>query len=253
MANQKEQAMSTRILTLLAAPALLGLLTTHPAQAAATPALPHKPPAALYPAATKIVNAGTHAASRQATPMTPQTSTLYQAAFKTKGLKTWVTAGASGWTVNREGVVRFGGGKDSQLLAPFRLGTTRNFAVRATIKVSGMPHGSHAGYGLVVRDAEQGFSGIRGGLLYAINLGVTVPLLMWGSDQAGGSTAALHSGYNTYRLVVHDTDYTLFVDGHQTVRFKIAAFSPKFPPICRPQEARLAPARGFQALGLTSV
>jgi hypothetical protein len=46
--------MTRRRFILVAALALVGLAATHPAHASTTPALPVQPPAALYPAGTKI-------------------------------------------------------------------------------------------------------------------------------------------------------------------------------------------------------
>ena len=181
--------------------------------------------------ATVFLPGSAHAAStRVSSGVQQQSATLYQAQFKTKGLKGWTVRGrGSGWQVNRKGIVTFDG-LPSELFAPFRSGSVRNFAVQATIKTVGKPTTPFSGYGLIVRGTASAFSGIFGGFFYSVaDGGIVAPLLMWTSggtsDDVSGATATLHPGYNTYRLEVRDTDYTLLVNGQQIVQFKITDFT----------------------------
>jgi hypothetical protein len=75
---------------------------------------------------------------------------------------------------------------------------------------------------LVVRTAGDGSGGVLGGIVYSVRLGDTVPQLVWGYDTVGGAKPAFPAGYSVYRLVVHKTDYTLFINGQQVVQFKLA-------------------------------
>jgi hypothetical protein len=120
-----------------------------------------------------------------------QDASLYQDAFKTQGLKGWITRGAGAWILAPKGMMHLDGAAEGEALAPFRIDGTRDFAAQATVKVGAQAIGSEGEYGLVVRATGQPFSGVRGGLSYAMNLGQTVPLLMWGQDQAGGRSRLL--------------------------------------------------------------
>jgi hypothetical protein len=150
-------------------------------------------------------------------------ATLYSAAFKATKLKGW-SADKAAWRVNGGGKAIFNGLGTGQMLAPFSTGRTRDFAVEAKIEAVRPSSLPDSGYGVEVRGAWP-LRGIAAGSHFSATLELNEPLLMWGRDSVGGSDVTLSPGYNTYRLEVHNRDYTLYVDGHRTVRFRVGSFS----------------------------
>jgi hypothetical protein len=149
---------------------------------------------------------------------------IYQSTFAKTGLAGWSFQGKKGWTVSSDGTVTFDGHAHSELLAPLRTAHLRDFAIEAEIETLGTTSAQGFGYGLIVRGKRAKFSGIQGGMAISDPKQVVEEELMWNGLQAGGAFQEPHEGFNLYRLEVHGTDYTLVVDGLETVRFRIEAF-----------------------------
>jgi hypothetical protein len=159
---------------------------------------------------------------------------LYQATFKTHGLKGWTqyaegTASSSSWHVTRKGILIFDGPAqgEAEAQSPFSVAHLSNFAVEAQIQAVGQPSNSQfSGYGVVVRNADQPATfttrstatGVMGGL-YSSPGGAE---LVWYPDEVGGVAPTLNPGYNLFRVEVHGNDYSLFINGQLIVSFPIA-------------------------------
>ncbi len=148
-------------------------------------------------------------------------STAFTASFS-KGLKGWTHGDAAHWKTSGA-TVTFSGNGD-ELLAPFSTAKLHDFAVQAMIKAVGKPLQATSGYGVVVR-AQTPQNGITGGSVTSDNPEYNLPLLIWGDSSIGGSPATLHAGFNLYRIEVHGTDYSLFINGTHIVSFTITDMS----------------------------
>lgn len=175
---------------------------------------------------------GTRAtSSNMAVRANEQGAILYQASFKTKGLRGWTQhvppGDTSSWHVNRQGILVFSGeaGSQAEMQAPFSVARLSNFAVQAQIKVVGQPSDPFYGFGVVVRNADQpsafttgsNATGVLGGY-YSLP---ALAELVWYPDEVGGAAATLSPGYNTFRVEVHRNDYSLLINGRLIVRFPI--------------------------------
>jgi hypothetical protein len=165
--------------------------------------------------------------------MTNRGATPYRATFMTKGITGWSSPDKDDWSVNRKGILTFGrprdGGLEGEIFAPVQTRAVRDFAVQATIKAVGNPYDLlAAGYGVIVRHSRSPSSGIRGGvqILNSYQTPVaSLAQLAWGYDDVGGGLADVHPGYNTFLLVVHKTDFTLFINGTEFLQFTIPDYS----------------------------
>jgi hypothetical protein len=154
---------------------------------------------------------------------TPPRPILYQAGFGQSVLSGWTFQGKKGWNVS-SGVLSFNGGAHSEALAPFRTAHLHDFAVEADIQSLGTSSVQGFGYGLIVRGKAARFSGVQGGMAVSYPKQVVEEEIAWNGLQAGGAYLQPRDGFNTFRLEVHGANYTLFVDGVETVRFWIGAF-----------------------------
>jgi hypothetical protein len=141
-----------------------------------------------------------------------------------KGLTGWTRGSAASWKVTSNGLVTSSGTSD-ELLAPFSTAKLHDFAVQATIKPVGSPLQSTSGYGVVVR-AKTPKNGISGGSVTSDNPEYNTPLILWNDNSVGGARATLTTGFNTFRMEVHGTDYSLSINGTHIVSFTIAGVSP---------------------------
>jgi hypothetical protein len=150
---------------------------------------------------------------------------LFQSTFRTTGLKGWIRTNRALWHVTRGGIVTFDGSTTGLILAPFSIAGVHDFAVQASLQAVGNADNPVSGYGVLVRGGPNP-SGISAGSFSSQdNSFFSGPLFVWGTDSIGGSAVPLHSGFNTYRVEVHGTDYTLAIDGKKAVQFTIADFS----------------------------
>lgn len=181
------------------------------------------------------VAVGAHAAAhRTRSSVPPQSTVLYQAAFKTKRLKGWRADDLSQWHVSRSGVLtNNGSGTGNPVLAPFSTKGISDFAVEASIASVPRITAAINGYGLIVRGQVHAAGGIRGGSWFSSAHGAAIsawngPYVVWGTpstpytESVGGTAPTRRSGYNTYRIEVHGTDYALYLNGHLVIRFPIS-------------------------------
>jgi hypothetical protein len=161
-----------------------------------------------------------------------QAAPLYQASFKTKGIKGWKrlplgSAAGSYWHIVRRGTLIFDGfpRTTAEIQAPFSVAHLTNFAVQAQIEAIGQPTDAFNGFGIVVRNADQPAAftpaptatGVMGGL-YSSPGGAE---LVWYPDEVGGAAATLNPDFNTFRVEAHGNDYSLLINGQLIVSFPI--------------------------------
>lgn len=157
----------------------------------------------------------------------PTASVLYHDTFRSKGLTGWKTSNKKLWKAAKNGVLTFTGTKASQIVAPFSTAHAANFAVVAKIKPLGKATNTFSGYGLVVRRSGSDTStGILGGSFFiAGDANATEPRFLWGLDDVAGTDVKPKAGYNTYRIDVRGTDYSLSINGKLVVNFVIPDFA----------------------------
>jgi hypothetical protein len=180
----------------------------------------------LLPALLIIVLYATAPSFAAAYALVPHAATravLYQIDFSQSGLAGWGFQGKRGWKVT-DGVLSFDGRAHSEALAPFQTVHLHDFAVEADIQSLGTSSVQGFGYGLIVRGKTAKFSGIQGGMALSYPKQVVEEEISWNGLQAGGAYVQPHDGFNSYRLEVHGASYTLFVDGLETVQFRIDSF-----------------------------
>jgi hypothetical protein len=153
-----------------------------------------------------------------------RSSVLYRSTFGTTGLRGWHINGV--WHAGSDGVAGVIGSNSGEILAPFSVTRLRNFRVTASIRAVGPPgnppYPETQSYGLDLR-ARVGKSGVRGGTF--LSLPYAGPGLGWSDQRALGNDITLHHGFNIFRIDVHGTDYTLWINGAQIVQFPIVRSS----------------------------
>jgi hypothetical protein len=162
--------------------------------------------------------------SQAAKAVLSQSTPVYKAAFGKKRLKGWVVASGPAWHVGQKGIATFDGSDAGTVLAPFSTHRMHDLSVQASIRVVGTSTQYVSGYGVVVRAV--GGTGVDGGTFASsVDDRYNRPLLVWKGESVGGTNAILRPGYNTYRVDVHGSDFTLSIDGHQIIQFTITDYS----------------------------
>ena len=158
-----------------------------------------------------------------AAPSARASKTVYSANWS-HGLTGWIGAKAKGLTVSK-GIVTYDGRGITDLIAPFKTGTMRDFALTASIKVLGAnANATLVGFGLLVRQpANPSQSGIQAGIISQEN-GLNGPEIVWGANSIGGSDYLLSHGWETFRVDVHAAqsggpgeEYSFSMGGEQKV------------------------------------
>lgn len=144
---------------------------------------------------------------------------LYNAAFKTHGLRGWHHVGSDTWKA-KQGILSNRGGQSGEIVAPYSIGTRRDFRVRASVRVISGNSGEYH-FGIDVQGTGQEPGVIGGYGVSPSNPLFTGPALVWGNEQVPGAGPALHSGYNTLQVDVRDHDVTLTVDGVTAIAFPV--------------------------------
>jgi hypothetical protein len=146
-------------------------------------------------------------------------------------LSGWQPLGDGGWTVTKEMVVYGNHTGAADLVAPYRLGSRRDFAVEAAIARTGGPGASvlypERGYGVFVRGIEKQGAAVAGGFFFGEALGngyYPQSALDWGGTVLRGASVALHAGFNMFRLEVHGDHYAVFENGVITTQATVKGF-----------------------------
>jgi hypothetical protein len=152
---------------------------------------------------------------------------LYHDDFKSKGLKGWNRRqGGTGWRVTKKGVVTFDASGSGEIQAPFSTAKYHDFRVQVSIKDAPTAGAQTSGaFGLDVGASAQAF-GVGGGYFFSLDPSLSQPLLLWGDQSAGGDNLSLTSGFNTFQMDVHGTDFTFSIDGRQMVQFPVGDAGP---------------------------
>ncbi len=152
---------------------------------------------------------------------------LYHDDFKSKGLKGWSKRqGSAGWHVTKKGVVTFDASGTGEIQAPFSTAKYHNFRVQVSIKDAPTAGAQTNGaFGLDVGASAQS-SGVVAGYFFSLDPTLSQPLLLWGDQSAGGDNLSLTSGFNTFQMDVHGTDFTFSIDGRQMVQFPVGDAGP---------------------------